>query len=259
LKKDIGNIVSWTLFIAGVLFTMSFVSNRTTRVHLSTDKLNFEFVRPSDNSFLTESIVKQRIAIKLGYQLDSMAMSSVNLEALELQIKAMPEVKAVEVYKTVNGKLNMRITERKPIVRVIHQNGMSNYIDEEGDYMGLSSHFSDHLPVVTGYFNESDYTKGVNALSHTNDLCYDDIYFMSSYIHKDPFWKAQILEIHINKDQEFELIPRVGNHRILFGKGKKIKKKFKKLKIFYREGLNHKGWNQFDTLNIMYKNQIVCS
>ena len=36
--------------------------------------------------------------------------------------------------------------------------------------------------------------------------------------------------------------------------------KFEKLKMFYTEGLNKTdGWNKYSTINIKYKNQVVCT
>ena len=42
------------------------------------------------------------------------------------------------------------------------------------------------------------------------------IYEMSELINNDSFLKSQIVQTHINNNGYFELIPRIGNQRIIF-------------------------------------------
>jgi cell division protein FtsQ len=82
---------------------------------------------------------------------------------------------------------------------------------------------------------------------------------MVKYINRNDFLKAQIQEIYINRKNEFELIPTMGDHRIIFGDIENMEGKFKKLLVFYEDGLRNMNWNRFSTINIKYKNQIVCT
>ena len=86
-----------------------------------------------------------------------------------------------------------------------------------------------------------------------------DIYNLASYINKDDFWKAQFQQIYVNENFEFELIPIVGDFNIIFGDISNIEKKFEKLKLMYKTGFNNEGWNKYKTINLKYKNQIVCT
>jgi cell division protein FtsQ len=45
----------------------------------------------------------------------------------------------------------------------------------------------------------------------------------------------------------------------MFGKAENIAGKFKKLEVFYHEGISNAGWEKYDTINLMFKNQLVCS
>ena len=55
------------------------------------------------------------------------------------------------------------------------------------------------------------------------------------------------------------MIPRVGNHSVIIGDDSFLDDKFSKLFIFYREGLNKKGWNNYSSINLKYKDQVVCT
>ncbi|MCC6689974.1 MAG: hypothetical protein IT235_00435, partial [Bacteroidia bacterium] len=88
----------------------------------------------------------------------------------------------------------------------------------------------------------------------------DDLFELAKYITADEFWKAQIEQVYVNADNELELIPRVGNQRIILGDITEMDQKFKKLLIFYRQGLNPTGWwNKYSVINLKFKNQIVCT
>ena len=83
---------------------------------------------------------------------------------------------------------------------------------------------------------------------------------MATYIDADPFWKSQVQQVFINDDKEMELVPMVGNQKIIFGDTTCMDEKFKKLLIFYSQGLNTTGWwNKYATINLKFKNQIVCT
>ncbi len=259
MNKKVLNIVSWSLFAIGVLFLMSFVSGKRNDIDLSDGSLEIKILHSDDNAFLTPDIIKKQVAVKLNYQIDSAKLSEINIAQLENTIKDIEEVKSVQVYKSVDGKLICDVIERVPIIRVIHENGMSNYIDESGEYMNLSAQHAAHVPIVTGHINESEFRESVREIPIDTNLMFSDIYTLGNFIHSSEFWNAQIQEIYVNEDKEFELIPLVGNHRIIFGSVRHMERKFKKLEIFYQEGLNNTGWNEYDTINVKYKNQIVCS
>ncbi|MEP7169164.1 MAG: cell division protein FtsQ, partial [Bacteroidota bacterium] len=78
-------------------------------------------------------------------------------------------------------------------------------------------------------------------------------------IANDAFWNAQVEQIYVTEQSEIELIPRVGNHRIILGDASQLDEKFNKLMIFYKQGLNNTGWNNYNTINLKFTNQVVCT
>ena len=82
---------------------------------------------------------------------------------------------------------------------------------------------------------------------------------MSSFIAGHELWSAQIVQIYVNNQGEYELIPRIGPHIIILGDLEDYRAKFEKLELFYKDGLNHVGWNQYLKINLKYKDQIVCT
>ncbi|MCF8296880.1 MAG: hypothetical protein K9J13_04975, partial [Saprospiraceae bacterium] len=91
-----------------------------------------------------------------------------------------------------------------------------------------------------------------------NNSTINKIFILAKAITKDEFFKAQIEQIYINKN-EIELIPKVGDHVIIFGSISDMDEKLDKLKLFYIKGLKKTGWNNYKTINLKYRNQIVCT
>ena len=140
----------------------------------------------------------------------------------------------------------------------------SYYIDEKGNLMLCSNKYTSRLPVVSGFVNEpynKRYKLNYNHLpdSLIDKTLLDDIYKISDYIDKSTFWKAQIEQIYVNKVYDFELVPKVGNHKIVFGGVENLESKFEKLMLFYQKGLSKTGWNEYSEINLKYKDQVVCT
>ena len=172
-------------------------------------------------------------------------------------------VQNAEVYISIDGKLNIKIWQRKPILRVFNKHG-SFYIDEFGKIMPVTKKFTAHVAVASGNIdipvNEiQKFQQEKVAKTNLDTSLYNDLFELARFIESNPLWNAQIEQLYVNKDSEFELIPRVGNHTIVIGEVHDLENKFKKLQLFYRKGLSKTGWNEYKEINLKFKNQIVCT
>jgi len=158
-------------------------------------------------------------------------------------IDKIPFVKKSEVYNSLSGKLVVEIQQRNPIVRILKGNGY--YIDTEGKKMPLSSKFTSRVLVVSGAVNDQ--------------LIKEELFELVKFITNDEFWKSQITQIHVNRNKEYVLIPRVGDHKIELGSIENYQRKFQKLSALYTEGFSKTGWNKYKNINLKYKNQVVCT
>lgn len=81
-------------------------------------------------------------------------------------------------------------------------------------------------------------------------------------VENDSFWRSEIVQIVAHTAPsgalELVLIPRSGRHTILFGRIEQEEAKFDRLMIFYRKGLAGMGWEQYRTIDIRYKDRVVC-
>ena len=68
---------------------------------------------------------------------------------------------------------------------------------------------------------------------------------------------TNIEQLYVDNYNDILLIPKVGNHTIVFGSADHIEDKFETLKTFYLKGLNAVGWDQYKKINLKYEGQIV--
>lgn len=95
---------------------------------------------------------------------------------------------------------------------------------------------------------------------------YEDFINLTNFvklIEDDDFWRAQIVEIVVSQSQNgalfLRLVPRAGNHTIIFGRIEKVERKLDRLMRFYCEGLDKEGWNTFRTIDVRFDDQVVCT
>ncbi len=252
--------ILWLCFVIVVIVLMSFVSTSKKARILGLPIVKVEMFE--DQVFLNQADILADLMAKhlIG---ENFTYSQIDFGRIEQYLLSLSEIKSVKVFSKIGGEWYIYVKLRQPIARLFNLNGTSCYIDKTGSLMPLSSNYSAHVMTINGYINETDITKKVSNLINNDSLktieILDDLYEISNYVCSDKFFSAQITHIYVNSEREFELIPRVGKHRILFGNSDHIAGKFKKLRVFYDEGLSKAGWEKYDTINIKFKNQIVCS
>ena len=94
---------------------------------------------------------------------------------------------------------------------------------------------------------------------------YEDFMKLLTFVKQvedDDFWRSEVVQIVARSTPsgalEVELVPRSGDHRILFGRIEQVDLKLEKLLRFYRSGLTSIGWDVYRIIDIRYKDQIVC-
>ena len=172
-------------------------------------------------------------------------MERIRTKTLERELAKHPLIDQVECYKTPSGKLRIEVAQRIPILRVMSANGENYYLDDKGTVMPPDAKCVAHLPVVTGNVEKS--------------FAMRDLYKFGVFLQNNPFWDAQIEQIHVLSGKRVELVPRVGDHIIDLGKLDGFEKKLKRLKVFYEKGLNQVGWNKYSRINVEFSNQIICT
>ena len=257
------SLISWIVFLTGLVVTLGFVNHAHHK--LECDEVHIHINQNDENYFVDEKDILALLPFDLT-KTPSVPTEAIEAENIERQLNNHPSIWNAEVYLTLKGDLDIRIDQRRPIARVFTNSNESYYIDQEGYLMPLSSKFTARVMVINGHI-KAPYSKwylhDMKMISQDDSLrkitLIDDLFILSEFIYKNEFWRAQIEQVYVNKDLEIELIPRVGSHTIVLGEIADLEKKFRKLMIFYEQGLTKTGWNEYSVINLKFENQVVCT
>jgi len=236
--KRLLQIIKWSILIALTVIVLVFTEKKQGEQLVQLDQINIEI---SKDKFLTKDIVLKYIE-KHNFAYDSVVLSQFYLNTLEEILLKHPAVKKAEVYSDQKGIMNIKLQQKKAVVR-IKTAAADYYLDEGGLEMPLSEEYTPRVIVVSG---------DVNQQHHAS------IYAFIQKINKSEFWKSQIMQLHFSGDKVV-LIPRVGNQKIHFGMLVNSTEKLANLYQFYKQAMPVKGWQTYSDISLKYNNQIVCT
>jgi cell division protein FtsQ len=167
----------------------------------------------------------------------------------------MPSVKNAEVFTSNDGRLNVEVSQRTPLFRILNNDGSSFYVDVDGRRMPLSSEYTARVPILTGAVNIPFSVLESNA---AREALLEDAIELFRFIEADPLWSAQTEHIVVTNHNEFEIVPRVGAHRILLGNTDHLYDKFARLRSFYDAMVLENNLNKYKRINLKFRNQVVC-
>lgn len=221
---------------------------------------------PKGAAFINVEDVRNYITL-LDDSVVGTELRKINIEKIENIINQNPFVFKSKVYITPGGIVRIEIKQRTPIVRVQNMFDQSYYICDDGYLMPVVEGKTSRLLFANGFITDLymnalrldiDSTKTEkDTISLNKNLV--KLYHVARYINKDPFWKAQIQQLYLDKAGRILMMPLVGDQIIILGDSHFIAEKFEKLRIFNRKPEFLSSWDKYDTININFKDQIVCS
>ncbi len=250
--KKIGIAFLWLVSTAAVVTSLAFVDKEQNEERCK--RIIIQVNKEDENYFINKQDVFS-ILVRNGDSLIGRTTNSINVKRLEKMIADNKFVLNAEVYTDLAGVLYVKVNQRKPLVRVFTADHHSFYLDENGLKMPLSTNYAAKVLVANGMIEE---VYGGIYDSVKNPIL-KDIYFLTQFIKNDPFWDAQIEQIFVEENMDLILIPRVGNHKIIFGSIDKKEDKFNNLMIFYKRALPKVGWEAYNTISVKFDGQIVCT
>ncbi len=250
--KKIGIITMWICLLGGLIVSLAFVNKKEKEITCS--KIDVEIEPKNELLFVDrETVIKTIRHDGDEKSIIGANMNSLHYPNLEKTLLHNKMIEKAKVFTDMNGVLYINLIQREPILRVIKPDGTGFYIDRKGLKMPLSERFTARVMVATGNIFES--YSGRDSLQ---SLVCNELFKIATYVDKDAFWKAQIEQIFVNAESDLVLIPKIGEHQIVFGTTDNMEDKFARLMLFYKEGLSQMGWNKYSSINLSYDGQIVC-
>ena len=214
----------------------------------SSDKAFKKYKIISDSTF----VPKDKIVSILDNYFTKESLN-INFNDLEKKIKSNPHIKKVTLYKDLTGNLNVIVNQFQPIARIIHENKSKKYFDIDGEIFPTSLGYSHRVLLIF-------LTSKINFLNNNlnNTEFGVDLLNMVKYIESDKFLSKIVSEIEVDNFKNIIIRPQISKQKIIFGYPDDLVNKFRKIKIFYEDIAPAKGWNTYNSVNVKYRNQIIC-
>jgi cell division protein FtsQ len=239
---------AWVICLGGLVVLMSFIETKKAGVKCTAVNVSI----PGGQYFIDKQEVDHIIEVT-SHSLVGRPIENINIQELEDKLKANPFIEFAKVYTEMDGVLRVEVSQRQPILRIMNHYDMDFYVDQHGLKIPLSPNFTARVLVANGFIEEL-FTNHVDSL-HTRVA--KDLFKTADYIRRDSLWDAQIAQMYVNSDREIELIPRVGNQRILIGNADSLNVKLNNLQAFYKQVLPKVGWDTYKVINVKYTNQVI--
>jgi len=258
--KRLITLVFWLIMVAAVTTLFIFANKKQEKQVCKEFKIEIDYEGAPElvsKTTLRQEITQNKLKIK-GNE-----TGKLEIEKIHSILNSNPFVKKATLTVGVNGIVKAAVVQRKPLVRVADLQGRQFYIDEEGFLMPLSHEFSARTVIASG--NIRPVNKISNVVSKDKPQYQNlrpdlkSIYLIAMALKKDPFYEALIEQLYLDENQEFQLYPKIGHQSIIIGDTTGIAEKLRNLKIFYTEGMKQRGWDAYHTINLKFRNQIVCS
>lgn len=195
----------------------------------------------------------RKMLIGVSGKMVGKSLKDFDLQRMEDTLESEPWISNAELFFDNNRVLQVKVTEKEPVARIFTVTGNSFYIDTALSRLPLNNKFTPRLPVFTGFPSDRKRWKGKDS------VLMNEVKNISMHMLGDPFWMAQIDQVDIDGERNFQMVPKVGKHVVQFGNGQEIDKKFRKLYIFYRDVISKTGWSRYGEINVAYKGQVVAT
>lgn len=210
---------------------------------------DFNFVTAED----IEGYLVKDYGAYIGQRLDSLDLAKV-----EQILERKGAILKTDAYTTPDGYLNVKVYQREPVVRF--QKGSTGfYADEKGFIFPLQDNYTSSVPIVDGAIplNVTAGYKGEPATGKEKQWL-SRVIAMIRYMGESKVWAGNISQITVQSGGDLVMVPRQGKEVFIFGQPTEIAGKFERMGKYYTAIVPDKGEGYYSTVNLKFKDQIVC-
>jgi cell division protein FtsQ len=182
-----------------------------------------------------------RAAVEVDGPLAGRSAEAIDLAEVLRRAESLPAVKEAEVYTSLNGTVHVRVTQREPVAR-LHLSAQTEdvYLDAAGET----------FPIVVGRNVRVPIVHAPSVVLARPALA------VVARIQEDPVWSEFVDQIALTP-RGLELVPRIGDVRIVLGDTTNLDDKFRRLSTFYREVASRGDLETYSRIVLAYDDQVV--
>jgi cell division protein FtsQ len=249
--KKIILFIFWLAVFVGVVFVLVRAGAVRDKIPCEKYTIQVKVTHAADTLFYPADI--EEIILKHD-SITGKPYNEIDLFMLEAILRENPYISDLLIFGDLPGTLQIMATQRTPVVRIINKHNESFYLDETAHAMPARLGISANVITVSGNIEMTC----AQALSDTLNHEWDALLSCVKYISNDDFLKNQIGQIWVENEHSYLLIPVIGNHKIILGTPEEPENRLERLKIFYQKGMDEEAWETYKSIDLRYRNQIVC-
>ena len=238
------NILKWIILVLLLVYAagISVWANREASNHVCTGIEVEVEGKNSDNEGISRGIDKE--LHRYPQRIVGTRLHELNVADIERFITECNNFESVNCVISPKGKLIVKIVPLVPVMRVFYGDN-SYYINKEGKHIESNAEFYSEVPIVTGAFHKNFTPRALLPLVN--------------YISHDPMLAPLVSMVEARDANNLILVPKIRGHVVNFGDTTRLDEKKKALAMFYRQVMPYKGWNEYDTISVKFRGQVVAT
>ena len=252
MVKKILSIALWVITAAAIVVLFIFAREN----YLNTPVKAVNLLPASDSGFVRRNELYHEIEKDCGNK----KIGTVDMVKIQNSLDANPWIESNAAYIGLDGNLNVSFKEYEPQLRVFGKNGRSAYVTDEGVVVPSCSNYTPYVLIASGNLNLPSDT---STYTLCDTLVRDRNIINALYWHKaikaNPFMGNCVGQLYCNSKNEFELTVKGLDARVIVGDTCLAADKLYRLETFMKQRLNRLETQNMKTINLKYKNQIVCT
>ena len=257
MVKKILSIVLWVL--TGAALVVLFVFGRSWYLDTPLKGVVFNLERHHPNGFVQVDTVIAHAEALCDLEHHT-TIGDVDMADLQKMLDKNPWIEQSSAFIGLNDTLIIQAKEYEPVLRVYNTDNRSVYVTAEGMLIPSSPVYTPRILVANGQFNFPILKRSL----HLRDTLYLDSGLQEALtialsLRKDPFLNGNVGLIHRNKNNQYELTVNNLEATVLLGDITALDTKLARLRTLLEKYIATGELNEYKTLNLTYKNQIVCT
>lgn len=261
MKPRTRNIII-TLLLVAVVVTFHIVRRNATMRGIDSIVLYGDKTEGGSLTLLKPYDVDSIILDAYPYLLKT-DIKDINRKGIKKMLEKHPYILSADVDISTGGKLQVEIQQRLPVVRMFYQDN-EFYISRQGTVMPLSAKYFCHILVGNSQCEEPQ-LKHPSTLNladtsiHNQPVSPLKIWKLASFLHDNPQYGEIFDQVYVGEKGDLYLQPKLGQITIIVGDNTMLEEKFENLWAFFNQGISMVGWDTYTTINLKYKDQVVCT
>lgn len=257
MVKKILKIALWG--VTGAALIVLFVFGRKQYLDTPLKGITFQLERCHRNGFVEKDSVITHAGAICNINRHA-AISSVDMMQIQKLLDSNPWIDHASAYIGLNDTLVINAKEFEPVLRVFNRDKGSVYVTREGVVFPPCPHYSPRVIIASGNFDFPKPSKN----SRVTDSIYanaglNDALTIALAIGDDPFLSGNVGQLYKNDHNEYELVVNNLSARVILNNTDALENKLTRLAILLEKFSGTEELNAYKTLNLKYKNQIVCT